>query len=494
MKHMKVTVIGGGLSGLAAAALLAKAGNQVRLLEKNSSLGGRASTFTKKGFLFDRGPSWYMMPEVFDDFYGLFGKKTSDFYSLAQLNPKYRVYNQPKTYVDISSQLNKNYQLFESYETGSSTKLEQLLEKSSKVYDISLKLLYDYYHSPLDLLNPKSILNGLDILRTFNPFVSYHHHIQNYISDPFLQQLLEFHTVFMGGSPHNTPALYSILLAADFMRPVEHPIGGFGEIVKALESLCLEHGVHIMCDQPVTSLELRDGHITAVKSGKKSYPTDIVLNSADYAYFDTQLLPEKYQEYSPNHWQRQEYAISSLLLYLGVSKKLSSVAHHTFYFQPDWNSHFNDIYTHKKLPKNPSFYLSTTSHTDPSTAPQGQENVFALIPISVDSPEATTPSYITHVLEHIETVLGEKFRDQIVVKEVFGQKGFSSLFNAYKGNALGLAHTLKQSVFMRPRMKSSKVANLYHSGHFTQPGVGVPMAIISAQLATNLIHKHNNHS
>jgi phytoene desaturase len=489
---MKIVVIGGGLSGLAAAALLAKQGHQVTLLEKNDSLGGRSGLLEDSGFTFDMGPSWYMMPEVFDKYFSYFGYSTKDFYQLEKLDPKYRVFSDTHKVHDVAADLKKAIEFFETTEPSSSKKLASLLKKTSSAYSISTKLLYKQIHSLKDMFDPELLLKGLQLLLQFNPFQSYHSLVEKFVKTPYLQHLLEFHTVFMGGSPHNTPALYSILIAADFLQQVHYPLGGLTKVPQALEQLCVEQGVSIKTNHAVTGLDLKSGYISSVKTATSTFEADVVVNTADYAFFDSQIVPKGYQEYSESYWNSRTYSISSLLLYLGIDKKLNTLKHHNFYFQEDWNGHFNDIFKDNKLPEDPCFYLCAPSKTDAGVAPANKENLFVLVPVGTDSPDAGSDEYINKILKHIESKIGESFIDDISVKHVFSQKDFAANYNAYKGNALGLAHTLEQSILLRPKMSSSKIKNLYHAGQFTQPGVGVPMTLISAELVTKLVMKHDS--
>jgi phytoene desaturase len=490
---MKITVIGGGISGLATAALLAKDGHQVTLLEKNTTLGGRARIFTKKGFTFDMGPSWYMMPEVFETFFNHFGYTTSDFYTLTQLDPKYRVYFEGQKAVNIESDFEKNSALFEEKEPGSSAKIRKLLKKTAKAYDLALTMLYQVFATPLDLLQPQALIAGLKMVLLYNQFSSYHHLIKKYVSSPQLQQMLEFHTVFLGGTPFNTPALYSILTAADFEKKIWYPQGGIIQLIKALTTLCKKYKVIIKTNSPVTGVKLEANRITDVLINKQKIATDLVVNTIDYAYFDQKILPSSLNEYTSQYWNKKTYTVSCLLLYLGLNKKIPQLKHHTFYFQENWSKHLDQTFKDHQLPKDPCYYICTPSKTDTSVAPPGMENLFVLIPIGVDNPDASEKTYVTHVLNHMEKTLNTSIKEHIVTQTIYSQKDFMNDYNAHKGNAFGIAHTLWQSVFLRPRMRSSKVANLWHAGHYTQPGVGMPMAIISAQLVHKQITKLLNH-
>ncbi len=478
-------VIGGGMAGLAVAAQLAKAGYSVTLLEKNKTLGGRARVFQSHGFTFDMGPSWYMMPEVIESFFTSLGKQSKDYYTLKELQTKYRVFSDSHPPLDIVSDLEKNYDLFDKLSPGSAKHLQHIVSITSKAYTLSVLLLAKQFSNVFSLLSVATMFKGLQLLALFNPFQSYERFIAKRISHPLLQKILQFHTVFLGGSPKNTPALYSILIASDFKGKIWYPMGGIGKLVSALESLCREFGVDIQTNAEVCSVEIAadSPRIAAVVNKNKRYTPDFVVNTADYAYFDTQLLPKEYAEYSHNYWQTRDYAISSVLVYLGLSKKIPELQHHNFYFQEDWNEHFTTIQESNEFPKNPCYYISVPSVTDSSVAPKHQENLFILVPVSVRTTQDGVAEYVTTVLDHIEKTTGAAIQDSIVYKKIYSQKDFATDYNAYKGNALGISHALHQSVFLRPRMKAKHLDNLYFCGQFTQPGIGVPMVLLSAQYA-----------
>lgn len=483
MKNKTAIVIGGGLSGLATAAQLGHAGYKVTLIEKNKTLGGRARVFTKNGFVFDMGPSWYMMPKTIEKFFKSLNRKSSDYYSLKELTTKYKIYSDSRSPITIVSSLKKNLKLFEQLDPGVSKNFLKLLDKTSKAYKISLKLLNKSYNSIFDFFDLKLIIGGFSLLLQFNPFQSYFNFTNKYIRDPLIQKIVQFHTVFLGGTPFITPALYSILIAADFNEKIWYPIGGIGQLPLALEKICNELGVKIVTNQEVESLEISksENKIIGVKTKLKTFNADIVVNSSDYAYFDTNLLPSKYQEYSKEYWDSRDYAISSILIYLGLSKKIPSLSHHNFYFQDDWKNHFDTINNTSEFPEKPNFYVCAPSVSDSLVSPKGKENLFVLVPLSVKTKRINVEKYADQVLKHIEDKIGESFIEQIEYMKIFSQNDFIKSYNAYKGNALGISHTLSQSVFLRPRMKSKKLKNLYYVGQFTQPGIGVPMALLSAQ-------------
>lgn len=490
-KKKHCIVIGGGLAGLASAAQLAYKGYKVTLIEKNKTLGGRARIFKAKGFTFDMGPSWYMMPEVIESFFNSLDRKVSSYYKLKELKTKYRVFSDTHKPIDVVSSVTKNLKLFESLEPGSEQVLTRIIKNTGTAYDISVQLLQKQYKTIFELFRPLPIIKGLQLLLALNPFQSYERFITTKIKHPLLQKLLQFHTVFLGGSPKDTPALYSILISSDFDGKIWYPQGGIGQLPKALETVCKELGVKIITNESVRKLEIDENtqQITKVVTNKKTYTADVVINTADYAYFDTQIVPKQYAQYSKEYWDTRDYSISSILLYLGINKKLPKLKHHNFYFQDDWNQHFETIKNTKLLPEKPCYYVCAPSMSDTSVAPKGKENLFVLLPLSVKTTTKGINKYVDTLINHIEKTTKTKFKDDIIYKKVYAQKDFAKDYNAYKGNALGISHTLMQSIFLRPRMKSNKLNNLFFAGQFTQPGIGVPMVLLSAQYVVDAIQE-----
>ncbi len=490
----KIIVIGGGISGLATAALLGKEGFDVTLLEKNKTLGGRASVFEKKGFKFDMGPSWYMMPEVFEDFFGIFHHRTSDYFKLIKLEPRYRVYFQEKKFIDMSNDYSQNKKIFESFENESSERLDKYLKLSEESYNIILdKLLYRYYSSVLDLFDPEVFKNLLKLIFKINPFISFDNYTSKYFKSDELKKILEFPTAFLGGSPYNTPSLYSFFSHADFGVKIWYPNGGINMIIYALEKLCEEMKVRIKTNNFVKKILIKDKKAYAVETDKGTIKTDIVVSASDYANTELELLDKQWQSYPESYWNKRTMAFSTFIIYLGIEGKVKSIAHHNFYFSPFWKEHYDAVYKGKTTPVYPSYYFSSPSKSDKSVAPYGDENIFILVPLppEIKLGEKNKIEFCDKIISHMEGVLNEKIKKRIVVKEIFFRNEFKDYFGAYKGTALGLAHTLKQSLMLRPKIKSKKVENLYFTGQYTQPGVGMPTVLISSQLTAGMVRKDN---
>lgn len=484
-KH--VVVVGAGFGGLSAAAYLAKAGHKVTLLEKNSQPGGRAMVSGVKGFTFDLGPSWYMMPDVFDDFFADFGKKTTDCYKLTRLNPSYRVYTKDAMY-DVSSQADGGLALFDELEPGSAERVAKLLEKTKKEYElIRRRLLNADYTKSADALNTDALrLAG-------NPKLlqSYHKRIAEYVKNEDLQKILEFMVVFMGGSPKNIPALYTLLAYTDFGLGIWYPQGGFGAVVSAFEAIGRTLGVEYRYNAAVTKIEPVKGNKTYVWVGEERIECDAVVANADYHHVETQLLDKGARQFKKSYWDKKVLSPSGLLLSLGVSKKVPGLLHHTLFLDTDWETHFSQVFDKHTWSTNPLFYVGCPSKTDKTVAPKGSENIFVLAPMSggLEPSSEQIDELTAKIISRIEQKIGVKFSANIVVQEVRGEAYFESVLNAYKGNAFGLAHTLRQSAFLRPPIKSKKAHNIFYTGHYTNPGTGVPMVVLSGKLAARAVNK-----
>jgi len=484
-----ITIIGSGISGMSTASYLAKAGYQVKVLEKNSTFGGRLNTLSKNGFFFDMGPSWYWMPDVFEKFYNDFGYTTSDFYDLIRLDPSYRVFFQDESKLDIPASLNEFYDLFEKLEKGSALKLKKFLEDAKVKYEVGMN---EFVHKPslsvLEFLNIKILTQGLKL----DLFKSFSKYIRNNFKNPKLVQILEFPVLFLGAKPENTPALYSLMNYADIVMGTWYPMGGMYKISEAFYKIAKEQGVEFYFDTPLTSFEYENNLIKKSLSDNNSYESDAVVASADYHFIDQKILPKEYRNYSSEYWDSRILAPSCLLYYVGVNKEIKELLHHNLFFDADFNKHSAEIYDTKTWPENPLFYVCNPSATDSSVAPVGNTNLFILIPVATGliETEEIVNKYFDLVIDRIEKRIKKEFKNDIVVKETFTPKKFIQHYNSFKGNAYGLANILKQTAFLKPKIKNKKLNNLYFTGQLTTPGPGLPPGIISGKVVANQLIKN----
>jgi phytoene desaturase len=481
---MKAIIIGGGIGGLATAAMLAKSGYEVDLVEKNEQLGGRAGVRQINGFTFDMGPSWYLMPEVFEHWFDLMGEKVSDHLELVRLDPSYRVKFEGRSQsIDIKSNYDLDAKTVEELEPGSAVKLRSYLAVSKEKYDIATqRFLYKNYSSVFDFLSLDMITKG--------PRLSVFSSMNNYVSRRFktieMQQLLQYTLVFLGSSPYNTPALYSLMNHVDFVQGVFYPVGGFGSLIRAMASIGTKAGVNFRTNSPVVHIMTKNGRATGVKleSGEE-LAADIVISNTDPYHTETKLLSPEVRSYSPAYWKKRVLAPSALLIYLGVRGKVPELSHHNLRFSTDWKRNFKEIFDEPVWPDNPSIYISAPSVTDPGVAPVDHENLMILVPISakLKYTQEQLEVYATKMIELLQNEFKiPDLAQRITTRELFSVKDFESRYNAQSGTALGLSHTLFQTAIFRTSNISKKLSNLYYVGASTSPGIGMPICLISAEL------------
>ena len=479
----KIFIIGSGFSSISASTYLAKKGHNVTVFEKNSSIGGRARQFKKDGFTFDIGPSWYWMPDVFESYFNDFGKQVSDYYELDKLNPAYEVYFNKLDSVKIGDSLEKICKEFDRVEPGSGSVLKTFMEKAKKHYEIAVKdMVYKPGISPLELVNKKTIVRLKYFLTNIKK------EVEKYFKNEKLSQILQFPVLFLGAKPSNTPAFYNFMNHADFGLGTWHPEKGMYSVIEGMKKLAEEFGVSFETNQNVEKIIVNGNCATGiVVNGEEKY-CDVIISGADYHHTES-LLEEKFRSYKDSYWERKTFAPSSLLFFVGLNKKIQRVSHHTLFFDVDFDLHATEIYDNPKWPSKPLFYGNFPSITDSSMAPNGKEACFFLIPIApgiVDS-DKTREKYFEIIINRLEKLTNQSIRDHVLFKKSFCVKDFEKEYNSYKGNAYGLANTLKQTAFLRPKMISKKVKNLYFTGQLTVPGPGVPPSIISGKIVSDLI-------
>lgn len=467
---------------------MAKAGWKVTVLEKHTTPGGRARQFSEVGFTFDMGPSWYWMPDVFERYFNQFGKKVSDYYHLKRLDPSYRVY-WPDGPVDIPADYEALRRLFDEIEPGSAVQLDKFLKEAAYKYEVGIqKLVYKPGQSLTEFLDWE-LITGVFRLDVFNSIKS---HVAKHFSNPKLKELMEFPVLFLGALPEDTPALYSLMNYADMKGGTWYPDGGMFQIVKAMYDLAVELGVEFRFEEEVTTISIQKNTVKEVVTKKNQYRADVVIGGADYHHIETGLLPEEFRTYSKRYWDKRVMAPSCLLYYVGLNKRLNNIHHHTLFFDTSFEVHGKEIYTTRKWPSDPLFYMSATSVTDPTVAPEGCENLFLLIPVATglsDDTEERRDMYFNMVIDRLEKQLGQSVREAIIYKKSFAHSDFVSEYHAFRGNAYGLANTLRQTAVLKPRCRSKKVKNLFYTGQLTVPGPGVPPSLISGEVVAGEVIK-----
>jgi phytoene desaturase len=480
-----ISIIGSGFSSLSAACYLSKMGHKVEVFEKNDDFGGRARQFKEDGFTFDMGPSWYWMPDVFERFFKDFNSEAKDFYSLKKLNPAYHVYFGKKDFIAIPDSLDKIYKVFENEEKGSSIKLKKFISRAKDNYKIAVTdMLYKMPGlSPLELIS-------FDTIRRVGYFFSnIKKEVHRDFKNPKLRSILEFPVLFLGAESSNTPAFYNFMNYADFGLGTWQPTNGFYDVVNAMISIGKSLGVKYHNNSSIEEIITEKNIATGIKVNGNLIKSDVILSGADYHHTE-KLLPGNLRQYSEKYWSKRVLAPSSLLFYLGFDKKLNNLAHHNLFFDTDFNLHSKEIYKEPKWPSEPLFYANFTSITNEHTAPLGCENGFILIPLApgLKDTEELREKYFNIVIERIESITEQKIKNNIIYKKSFCVSDFIEEYNSYKGNAYGLANTLLQTSFLRPKLKSKLVKNMYFTGQLSVPGPGVPPAIVSGKLVADLIN------
>ena len=479
-----VTVVGGGFGGLSAACYLADAGADVTLLEKNEGMGGRASTLEADGFRFDMGPSWYLMPDVFERFFGHFDREPSDYYELEHLDPHYKVFFKDGDTVELPKEVGEAADLFDEYEEDGGEKLRDYLDESERNYEIAVDNFIYKDRSRLRNWLDTSVMRaapiGLSMLGTME------NHVHDRFENDKLRQILQYTLVFLGGSPKNTPALYSLMSHVDFNLGVYYPDGGMTGVADSVAEMARELGVETRTDEEVR--RVRDGG-RVVETTNGEYRADATVCDADYAHFEQEVLEDHQRAYDESYWESRTYAPSAFLVYWGVEGDVEPLEHHTLVLPTDWDEHFAKIFDDPGWPMDPAYYLCVPSKTDDGVAPDGHSNLFVLVPVASgleDNPKIRE-RYKNKIVDDIAENTGVDIRDRVVYEKTFSVDDFAERYNSYEGTALGLAHTLRQTAFLRPSYKSSKLERLFYTGSYTNPGIGVPMCLVSGEHTANIV-------
>ncbi|MEZ4721531.1 MAG: phytoene desaturase family protein [Flavobacteriales bacterium] len=486
-----VTIIGSGFASLSAACYLAKAGYEVHVYEQNARLGGRARQFEFGGYRFDMGPTWYWMPDVFERFFADFGKKPSDYYELERLSPAYKVYFGKDDHFTIPGTLEEIVTLFESKEVGAGNALQRFITKAGSNYDVAIKnLVYKPGKNITELITMDTIT---EVQQFFSAITST---IRKNFKDFRLRQILEFPVLFLGAKPADTPQFYSFMNYADFALGTWHPKGGMYSVVKGMVALAKELGVAFETNAAVQSINVSEnGVATSITVNNDVIPVDILISGADYKHSED-LLPEQFRAYSANYWETRTMAPSALLFYVGFNQPIQNVEHHTLFFDTSFDGHAEEIYDAPSWPKEPLFYASFPSKSDNSMAPIGMENGIFLIPLAPDleDTEEMRDKYFEMIMERMEILIGQNVREHVLFQRSYCINDFKKDYNSFKGNAYGMANTLMQTAFLRPKIKSKKVKNMFFTGQLTVPGPGVPPSLISGKIVSESVINENSKS
>jgi phytoene desaturase len=469
------------------AALLAKDGVKVTLLEKTDRVGGRASVMQRDGFIFDRGPSWYQVPEAFERFFAHFGTHPSDYYELSLLDPQYRLFVAPGEHFDFAPGTDAAADIFERVEPGSAARLASYMKIAKHQYELSMsEVVYRNMDSLADYMKPRNALKMAQfrVAQTLSGLVD------ATVSHPTLRKALLYPSLFVGGNPRTLPALFSLMSYVDIGIGTYYPTGGIGAFIHGLERLCREQGVDIRLSEEASSFDTHEGRVTAVVTKDSRYRADVVVSAADYPHTELDLLPEDARQYPQNHWDGLVRSPSAFVAYIGLKGRVKNLAHHNLFMPDNWETYLDDLFRKPALSPDPAFYLSVPSITDPSVAPAGCENIFVTvqIPSGITVNETERTSYFDRIIGLVETYSGESLRERILFREIFAGQDFAERYHSYRGAALGLATNFRQAMF-RPRNRSTRLANLFYAGQYTSPGPGMPMCVISAEKAADRVRE-----
>jgi len=485
----KVSIIGSGFSGLSAACFAAKEGHEVAVYEKNNVLGGRSRFYKEDGFMFDMGPSWYWMPDVFEKFFKNFDKSPQDYYNLVRLDPGFQIFFSEVEAVQIPANLEDIYTVFENIEKGSAVKLKKFLAEGELKYKIGMEqLVYKPALSWMEFAN-YDVISGALKSHIFKSVKTYVH---SFFKDKRLIALMEFPVLFLGAMPKQIPALYSLMNYAALTKGTWYPMGGMYKVVLGVEKMAIELGVTFHTNCNVEKINVENGKVISINTSSGNFNTDVVIASADYNHVEQKLIDAEHRNYSEKYWEEKTFAPSCLIYYIGVNKKIKKLIHHNLFFDTDFDKHAKEIYETPKWPTNPLFYACCPSKTDASVAPIGMENLFILIPIApgLKDTEEMREYYFSSIIKRIEKKCGDTFAENIIYKKMYCVNDFVTDYNAYKGNAYGLANTLKQTAVLKPSIKNKKVKNLFYAGQLTVPGPGVPPALISGEIAATQVNMY----
>ncbi len=483
-----IGVIGSGFAGLSAACFSAKQGHAVHVFEKNDTIGGRARFYEHNGFGFDMGPSWYWMPDVFERFFSSFGHHPSDFYNLVKLDPGFRIFFGTDDKLDVPANVDDLYEVFESIEAGSSKRLRQFLADAKFKYSTGMQqLVYKPADSWMEYAN-WDVLKGVAGSHLFKSVRS---HVRSYFKDPRLVALMEFPVLFLGAMPKQIPALYTLMNYAALELGTWYPMGGMHKIIEGMSTVANELGVNFHCNTNVSSISVSDNIANGLYANDRKYFLDGIIASCDYHHAETKLLSAEHSNYPEKYWDDKVFAPSCLIFYLGVNKKIDGLIHHNLFFDTDFDAHADAIYKNPEWPENPLFYVCCPSKTDPGVAPLGSENLFVLMPVATrlkDSPE-TREHYYHVLIQRLEKNTGVNISDHVTYRRDYCIDDFTRDYNAYGGNAYGLANTLRQTAVLKPKMRNKKISNMFYAGQLTVPGPGIPPALISGEIAAQQLHR-----
>jgi phytoene desaturase len=474
----KISIVGAGVGGLSLAARLASRGYEIDIYERLSECGGRAHIIRDKGFVFDTGPSFVLMPEFFGEVFSYCQQDIKDYLNLKALDTSYKIFYADGEVLTVYKDSEKTKQELERLEPGASSGYDKFLKEIGQMYSAVKPLLYKPFYRR-DILNPKywSLLPKLKI------FLSYWKIAKKFFKSERLCYAFTFEAMFIGVSPFVSPAFYSIITYVDHKEKIYHPLGGMYEIPKALEKIALKFGARINYNFEIEKI-LQNNNKFILKSKQGDIDSEKVAVNADYSYSQESLLRRPLRQL--------DYSCSVYLLYLGLKRKVSGLAHHNLFFSSDLRRNLKEIFDSGDAPIDPSFYVHVPTVTDPGLAPEGKSIAYILVPIpnlekSQGINESEEERLRKIIFSKIKLSTGIDLEDLIEVEHKFYPKDFISRYNIKNAATFGLAHTFSQSAFFRPYNNDQTFKGLYYVGASTQPGGGLPTVIASSKIVADMI-------
>lgn len=487
----KIIIIGAGIGGIATANLLARDGHEVHIYEASAAPGGRAGTLHADGFTFDTGPSWYLMPEVFERYYALLGEQITDHLDIIRLTPSYKVFFEHDSPVIISGTLETDKSTFEAVEQGAGAALERYAAHAKDLYDLAMRyFLYTNFNRPKDFLTPGLIVRLPYMIKMM--ITPIHSFVAKFVHTTKLQQILEYPMVFLGTSPFEAPALYSLMGALDFNSGVFYPRGGIYTIIESLVQIGEDRGVCFHYNSEVVRIASKGRRASGIRlADGTTVHADLIISNADLHFTETSLLESNDQSYPEAYWKKRQASCSALLIYLGVRGTTNELEHHNLLFVDAWRENFEALYHDQTIPKRASLYVSRTSATDPGVAPKDHETIFVLVPLPATAHISSeqVDECAAHYIAQIEAMTGINISNRIVHQSIFTPDDFGDTFHSWQNAMLGPSHILRQSAFWRTPNRSKRLLNLYYVGAGTTPGIGLPMCLIGAQTLVQRIAK-----
>lgn len=438
------------------------------------------------------GPSWYWMPDVFERFFNRFGHTSSDYYALTKLDPGFQMIFGKNEVMQVPANWEALLDIFEKEEVGAAGRLEKFITEAEYKYNAGMQqLVYQPGLSVSELINPVTVKGffRLQLLSSFS------RHVRQYFKSEKLIAMMEFPVLFLGAMPKHIPALYSLMNYAGLKQGTFYPMGGFSKVAEAFAELAKEQGVELFTSEGVRAIRPGTTSSLHLTTNQREIDLDGLIASADYAHVEGELLEKKHRNYSDTYWNDKTFAPSCLIFYLGVNKKLPRLEHHNLFFDANLQVHAEQIYERPQWPSDPLFYVCCPSKTDPVVAPIGKENLFVLMPMApgLQDNEETRRHYFQQLMQRLEHFTGTNVRDSLAFSRSYCVSDFVADYNAYKGNAYGLANTLRQTANLRPSIKNKRLPNFFYAGQLTVPGPGVPPAIVSGQVAADTLIKQLKH-